>query len=160
MKMNILAGKAGDRFLDGIRLTEEDGRFGLKYVLLRLELVGLTELDRRNLKDLIVTACKNQDVTESADRVRKAESASLLAMAIADIVQKASSHRKEAALGAVLGAHGTVSFRSVGDPIEGAIAGAIAGAVAASSIALIDGRELGFGFDEFLVERSEAPGRV
>jgi hypothetical protein len=144
-KMSMSPGEASDRFNEGIRLFGEDGEGGLRYILLRLELAGLTEQDQRNLGDLVAIACQGQDVMESADRVRKVESASPLAVAIADIVQKADSHRKAAALGAVFGAHGAVG--SGGDPIEAAVAGA----VAASSIALIDDRSLGGGLDQFLV---------
>jgi hypothetical protein len=149
--MNITTGEAGDYFVAGKNLTEEDGRLGLKYILERLELAGLTDQDRNNLADLIVAACADQDVSGLADRVRNAISASSLATAIADIVQKANSHRKAAALGAVLGAHGTVApFGAGRDPVEGAIAGA----VAASAIALINDGGLGLGISEFLVVRS------
>jgi hypothetical protein len=151
-KMNLPPGEASDRFNEGIRLFGEDGEGGLRYILLRLELAGLTEQDQRNLGDLVAIACQGQDVTESADRVRKAESASPLAVAIADIVQKANSHGKAAALGAIFGAHGAVG--SGGDPIEAAVAGA----VAACSIALIDDRSIGGGLDEFLVRGRRVAG--
>jgi hypothetical protein len=150
-KMNLPPGEASDRFNEGIRLFGEDGEGGLRYILLRLELAGLTEQDQRNLGDLVTIACQGQDVTESADRVRKAESASPLAVAIADIVQKANSHRKAVALGAIFGAHGAVGS---GDPIEAAVTGA----VAASSIAFIDDRSIGGGLDEFLARGRRVAG--
>jgi hypothetical protein len=128
-----------------IALFFEDGRLGLKYILLRLSVAGLTPQDQRNLRDLLATACKDQDVTQSAQRVREAEAVSPLAVAIADIVENARRKKKEAALGAIFGAHGAVG--SGRDPIESAVAGA----VAASAIAFLDDHALGVNLDEFLV---------
>jgi hypothetical protein len=108
----------------------------------------LTEQDRRNLRDLIACACEDKDVKEPADRARKAPSASRLAVAIADIVQNANSHKKAAALGAIFGAHGTPFGSSSRTFIEAAVAGA----VAASSVALLDDRKIGIGLDEFLTK--------
>ena len=142
--------EAGPHFNQGMGLFFEDGRLGLKYILLRLE-HELTDQDRRNLRDLIACACEDKDVNESADRVRKAPSASRLAVAIADIVQNANSHKKAAALGAIFGAHGT----PFGSSRQKFIEAAVAGAVAASSVALLDDRKIDIGLDEldkFLVK--------
>jgi hypothetical protein len=148
MKMNVSPDEAGQRFDAEMGLAFEDGNLGLKYVLLRLELAGLTAQDQKNLRDLISAACRDQDVTESADRVRNAESASPLAAAIANIVQNAKSQKKAAALGALFGAHGAmVPFGSKRDPIECAIAGA----GAASSIALLNDGTLSGSLNDFLV---------
>jgi hypothetical protein len=138
--------EAGAHFKEGVRLFFEDGRLGLTYILLRLE-HELTDHDRRNLRDLIACACEDKDVNESADRVRKAPSASQLAVAIADIVQNANSHKKAAALGAIFGAHGT----PFGSSKQKFIEAAVAGAVAASSAALLDDGKIGIGLHEFLV---------
>jgi hypothetical protein len=140
-------------FNDGINLFMEDARLGLKYIMLRLE-DELTKEDRANLRDLIARACAGQDVNESADRVRKAQSASQLAVTIADIVQNARS-KKAAALGAIFGAHG-VHHMVVGSPDDDTrtkryIEAAVSGAVAASSIALLDDGTINIGLDEFLV---------
>jgi hypothetical protein len=139
-------------FESGMDFFMEDGRLGLKYILLRLE-DELTKEDRANLRDLIACACANKDVSESADRVRKAQSASRLAVTIADIVQNASS-KKAAALGAIFGAHG-VHHIVVGAPdntrTKKYIEAAVSGAVAASSIALLDDGKIAIGLDEFLV---------
>ena len=139
---------AGATFDGANNLFMEDGRLGLKYVLLRLELAGLTEQDQRNLRDLAAAACQDREVAELADRVRKAESASPLAVAIANIVENARNNKKAAVLGAIFGAHGSLlPFPPRLNPIEGAIAGA----AAASAIALVDGRAFGVGLDDFLV---------
>ena len=135
-------------FNDGINLFMEDARLGLKCIMLRLE-DELTKEDRANLRDLIARACAGQDVNESADRVRKAQSASQLAVTIADIVQNARS-KKAAAL-----AHG-VHHMVVGSPDDDTrtkryIEAAVSGAVAASSIALLDDGTINIGLDEFLV---------
>jgi hypothetical protein len=137
--------EASLHFNQGMVLFMEDGRLGLKYILLRLE-NELTEQDRKNLGDLIACACGDKDVNESADRVRKAPSASRLALAIADIVENASS-KKAAALGAIFGAHG-IPF---GSSKQKYIEAAVSGAVAASSIALLDDQKLGLDLNEFLI---------
>jgi hypothetical protein len=156
MNMRTSAEEARSRFTEGVDLTIKDGRFGLKYVLLRLRHAGLTDQDRANLGDLVAIACRDQDVTEAADRVRKAEAASPLAVAIADIVENAQNHRKAAALGAIFGAHGAVfPSRDERDPV----AEAVAGAIAACSITLLDDQRLGIDLDEFLVLDIENPGR-
>lgn len=140
--------EAGPHFNHGMSLFIEDGRLGLKYILLRLE-NELTEQDRKNLRDLIACACEDKDVNEPADRARKAPSASRLAVAIADIVQNSnSSHKKAAALGAIFGAHGT----PFGSSRQKFIEAAVAGAVAASSVAILNDRKIGIGLDEFLVK--------
>jgi hypothetical protein len=149
--MSVTSEQATLHFNDGMNLFMEDGRLGLKYILLRLE-DELTKEDRANLRDLIACACANKDVSESADRVRTAQSASQLAVTIADIVQNASS-KKAAALGAIFGAHGVhqiVSEESDNTRTEKYIDAAVSGAVAASSVALLDDGKI-IRLDDFLV---------
>jgi hypothetical protein len=148
-KIMAIPPEAARTTFDGANdLFVEDGSLGLKYVLQRLELVGLTEQDRQNLRDLAAAACRDQDVAGPAERVRTAPSAAPLAVAIADIVEHSGGSKKAAVLGAIFGAHGSLMpFGGGRDPIEGAAAGA----AVASAIALVEGRTLGFGLDEFLV---------
>jgi hypothetical protein len=88
--MSVTSEQAPLHFNNGMDLFMEDGRLGLKYILLRLE-DELTKEDRANLRDLIACACANKDVSESVDRVRKAQSASQLAVTIA----RAECHQQE-----------------------------------------------------------------
>jgi hypothetical protein len=100
---------------------------------------------------LAAAACQDQPIGEIVDRVRKAQAASPLALAIADIVQTARVDRKAAVLGAIIGAHGSLApFGSSRDPIEAAIAGA----AAASAIALIENPTFGIGLQDFLLRNN------
>jgi hypothetical protein len=149
--MDNIAEKPGLSFGSAILLTEGDTRSGLRYILMRLRHVGLTDQDVQNLADLVSLSCQNKDVGESADRLRKAESVSPLALAIADIVQCASpDQRKPAALGAIFGAHGAVGAFEMGQAPPNPIGWAISGAVSACSLASLDDRRFGFGLDAFL----------
>jgi hypothetical protein len=130
----------------------EDGRLGLKYVLLRLSTVGLTAKDQISLRHLITKACGDEDVSEAVDHILKAKSSSELAVAIAQIVGAATTARKGAALGAVLGAHGTVfNFGPNPEaPVAAAIRGAVTGASTAAAMALIETKAMGLDLQRFL----------
>jgi hypothetical protein len=64
----------------------QDGRKGLKYMLLRLSLLGLTTEEQQELQELARLAFDGVGVTEIADRIM-GSGASPLAVAIAGVVQ-------------------------------------------------------------------------
>ncbi len=134
---------AGSTYHSAIDLSLEDGRNGLGYVLLRLSVLGLTKQDQDQLRELAQRAYQELDVAESASRIRMRESASPLAVAIADIVDDSPQGRKRMAMaGAVFGAYvGLVNTRLSGpDDFLKTIAGvlgAMAGAIAVSTSTFI-----------------------
>jgi hypothetical protein len=113
----------------------DDARRGLRYVLLRLSLLGLTEQDRAELGELARLAFQESDVTAAANQIKNRAAASPLAIAIADIVASSRGSQRMAMLGAVLGAY--AALHAVGDGsgshIFQGVLGAIAGAVALST---------------------------
>ncbi len=125
----------------GIDTIHEDSIDGFKYHLLRLELVGLSEQDREELSELARLAFQELDVAEAAGRIEQRESASELAVAIADIVRCAQGSKKAAMLGAVFGAYAGV--HAVGENSDNrlqAVLGGIAGALAASGTSFTEAR--------------------
>ena len=108
-----------------------DARNGLKYVLMRLTLLGITEQDREQLGELARLAFQESDVMEAANQIKGRSSASPLAVAIADIVAASSEQggqkmTKMAMLGAVFGAYPARKDHNILNGILGAIAGAVA----------------------------------
>lgn len=108
-----------------------DARNGLKYALMRLSLLGLTEQDREQLGELARLAFQESDVTEAANHIKDRKSASPLAVAIADIVTESSAHggqkmTKMAMLGALFGAYPARNDHNLLNGVLGAIAGAVA----------------------------------
>ncbi|MFP3558217.1 hypothetical protein SB861_47260 [Paraburkholderia sp. SIMBA_049] len=150
--MDISAARACQDQISG---NAEDGRLGLKYVLLRLETVGVTERDRAILRQLTVQACGNQDVSETVRRIQDDKSSSALALAIAEIVAAATESPEAACLGALFGAHGAVFTAFMSEqqstPLALAINGAITGASTATSIALLETKSLGMDLNNFLI---------
>jgi hypothetical protein len=112
---------AGNHYSNTLSHAFGDARLGLKFMLLRLSLLGITVQDREQLRDLARLAFYDKDVTKAADRIKKRRTASPLAVAIADVVASAEE-KKLAMLGAVFGAY-----------VTGGILGAITGAVALST---------------------------
>jgi hypothetical protein len=128
-------------YAGGIDLIREDSIDGFKYHLLRLELVGLSEQDREELNELARLAFQESEVAEAVERIKQRESASELAVAIADIVNTAQGSKKAAMLGAVFGAYsGLNAVGESGDNRLQAVLGGIAGAVAASANSFTDAR--------------------
>jgi hypothetical protein len=142
--------EAAQQYRNQITGQLEDSRLGLKYVLLRLETVGLSARDQASLHQLIAKACRDEDVSEAVDHILKAKPPSELAVAIAQIVGAASTGRKATALGAVLGAHGTVFGANQEAPVAAAIRGAVTGASVAATTALLDTKALGLDLQRFL----------
>ena len=127
---------AGSTYRNAIRLSFDDARNGLKYALLRLSLLGLTDQDRLQLSELARLAYQELDVSKVAIEIRNSETASQLAVAIADIVDNSQGSKKLALCGAVFGAYATLGGLSEGSSsqILRGVLGAIAGAVAVSTI--------------------------
>jgi hypothetical protein len=130
--------EAGVNYDFATGLSFDDARNGLKYVLLRLSLLGLSAEDQQELRELARLAFNELDLKNVAARITNTNTASPLAVAIADIVQRAgeksagNTSTKMAMLGAVFGAYAVIrGGRS--DAGSEAVLGAIAGAVAVST---------------------------
>ena len=139
-----LSREAGDRFRSAVDLSFSDAqqrRF--RYHLLRLTVVDLTRQDVADLGELGRLAFQGSNVTEQAARIRERADASPLAVAIADILERAASGLPASAglgpvlLGAVLGAYTSLRGGQDGDEAATAILGSISGAVAAATSALV-----------------------
>jgi hypothetical protein len=90
-------------------------------------------------------------VSAAVDHILKGKSSSELAVAIAQIVGAATTARKATALGAVLGAHGTVfNFGPNQEAVAAAIHGAVTGASAAVTMALLETKAGGLDLQRFL----------
>lgn len=137
---------AGVNYDFAIGLSFDDARNGLKYVLLRLSLLGLSPEDQKELRELARLAFNNQNIKEVAIRITNT-SGSPLTVAIADIVQRAgqriasNTSAKMAMLGAVFGAYTAIRAGRSDGGNEG-ILGATAGAVATSTTELLSNSEL------------------
>jgi hypothetical protein len=79
---------AGVNFDFATGLSFDDARNGLKYVLLRLSLLGLSAEDQQELRELAKLAFNDLDVKNAAARITNTNTASRLAVAIAEIVQR------------------------------------------------------------------------
>lgn len=114
----------------------------LRYHLLRLTVVGVTQEDLKELGELGRLAFEDSDVSAQAARIMERASASPLAFAIADIVQQ-TPHTpgplgpKAAMLGAVLGAYASLQEVDEVDQVVVATLGAVGGAVAMTASNLL-----------------------
>jgi hypothetical protein len=128
--------EAGEVYRSGMDFARQDAQFGLRYPLRRLRaLLSLPEQDAQELTELGRIVIQGGDVGEVTDRLRQRQDASLLALAIANIVREARFSSGEdsrgALLGAVFGAYaGLESSESEDDPQVRAVLGAIGGALA------------------------------
>jgi hypothetical protein len=141
---NDLSRGAGDRYRSAVELSVSDAqqrRF--RYHLLRLTVVGLTKQDVVDLGELGRLAFQESNVTEQSTRIKERADASPLAVAIADILERAASGRPGSVslgsvlLGAALGAYTSLHGFQDGHETAMAILGSVGGAVAASTSALI-----------------------
>jgi hypothetical protein len=131
---------AGEHFRVAAGFSFEDaGAHMLRYHLLRLTVVGLTEDDRKDLGELARLAFLESDVTDQVGEIKQRADASSLAFAIADLLDSAGGgvsgplSLKAVMLGAVLGAYTSLrTLQNVDEPTV-AILGAIGGAVAMST---------------------------
>jgi hypothetical protein len=131
----------------------QDGRKGLRYMLLRLSLLGLTTEEQQELQELARLAFDGVGVTEIADRIM-GSGAGPLAVAIADIARRAEQEGRDrtsartAMLGAISGAYGAIrSGRSDGE--RDAVLGAVAGAVALTTHEFLSKEHRNSGWTEF-----------
>jgi hypothetical protein len=130
-----------------------DARNGLRYMLLRLSVVGLSAGERGQLTELARLAFQESDVAAQAGRIRDAADASPLAVAIADLVQETGRTSKRATmLGAISGAY--AALRSAGGQhdelvLKGLLA-AVAGATAAATAEFLDGERTRDSWRSFL----------
>lgn len=148
-----LTRNAGDHFASVFGTSTEDAELmRLRYHLLRLELVGITDDDRRDLLTLARLAFAGEALGEPAGALRARADASPLATAIADIMDRAEGlgNTKAVMVGAILGAYTSLQ------PVEGvdattvATLGAIAGATAVWTRDFIEARHQTESWDDYL----------
>src|SRR5690348_15879531 len=83
--------EAGEQFDSAARFGFEDAmQRRLRYHLLRLTVVGLTQQDVQELGELASLAFEGSDVSQQATAISRRVDASPLATAIAQIMQKAT----------------------------------------------------------------------
>jgi len=135
-----MARRAGEFFRVAAGFSIEDAEpQRLRYHLLRLTVVGLTQEDVADLGELSRLAFQDSDVKKQATKIKERVDASPLAFAIADVVEQAGDilggrvSPKTVLFGAVLGAY--TSLGGASDVPESTVAtlGAIGGAVAVST---------------------------
>jgi hypothetical protein len=129
--------EAGEQFSAAAGLCFGDAmQRRLRYHLLRLTTVGLSHTEVEDLVELGRLAIQGSKVEEQATRIK--QQASPLAFVIADIVARAESdarpvNMRAVMLGAVLGAHTSLSGVPEEDKLSAAALGAVGGAVAMST---------------------------
>ena len=143
------------------------GQRRIQYHLLRLTLVGLTQEDVEDLRELARLAFEDAEsagVTEQATKIKERTGASALAVAIADIVEQArpagpQGSRAQVMMGAVLGAYamigGTVAESDLpfGSRSAAAVVAAVGGALAASGAPVVFEQIDRVGLPEYLSKR-------
>jgi len=136
--------EAGEHFRSAADFSFQDAmQRRLRYHLLRLTVVGLSQDEVEDLGELGRLAFQDSDVTEQSTKIKERAGASFLAFAIADIVERASSGRPASVslgtvfLGAVLGAYAALGGVPEEEESTAAVIGAIGGAVAAATSSII-----------------------
>jgi len=131
--------EAGEQFDSAARFGFEDAmQRRLRYHLLRLTVVGLTQQDVKELGELARLAFEGSDVSRQAATISQRADASPLASVIAQVMERAAAglggpvRMPVVMLGAVLGAYAALRHAGEGDQSDAAVAGAVGGAVAAS----------------------------
>ncbi len=132
--------KAGDGFSSAVNLSFGDAQQRrLRYHLLRLTVAGLTREDVEDLGELGRLAFQDSDIADQTRKIRERSGASPLAVAIADIVERAGSGLgpprlpRAAMVGAVLGAYAAFgNFDSLDETLVATL-GAVGGALAMST---------------------------
>jgi len=125
-----LAREAGNLYDNARNFASEDARLGLKYMLLRLSLLGLSDHDQKQLRKLARLVFADADgaqeeAGQEAERIRSRKTASPLAVAITNIVSSASE-KKMAMLGTVFGAYAGLGRNNITSGILGAVGGGVA----------------------------------
>ena len=136
--------EAGEHFRSAADFSFQDAmQRRLRYHLLRLTVVGLSQDDVEDLGELGRLAFQDSDVTEQSTKIKERADASFLAFAIADIVERASTGRPASVslgtvlLGAVLGAYAALGGIPKEEESTVAVLGAIGGAVAVATSTII-----------------------
>ncbi|WP_406389682.1 hypothetical protein [Streptomyces sp. NBC_00887] len=151
--------EAGELFRSGSeRVFDDVAQRRLRYHLLRLTTVGLTETDVEDLRELGRLAFEDVDVTDKSTRIKQRADASALAVAIADILEQPPNRgsRARVMVGAVLGAYAVVGGTAAAggmtrqDRSAAAVLGAVGGALAASTIPTVLDRIDHVGLSEYL----------
>ncbi len=152
-----LAGDAGERFHSGDGFAFQDAmQHRLRYHLLRLTVVGLSQDEVVPLVELARVAFDGGDVTAAAAAIRERPGATPLAAALAAIVERAApgggsrGGLADVLLGAVVGAYAGVAERSDRDREQAAVLGAVGGAIAASTGPFVRARIADVGVAEYL----------
>ncbi|WP_406292077.1 hypothetical protein [Embleya sp. NBC_00896] len=112
----------------------------LRYHLLRLTTVGLTQVDVEDLGELGRLAFEDVDVIEQSTRIKQRADASALAVAIAEIVEQSARRdgpRARVMVGAVLGAYAALHDIPQENESTVAVLGAVGGALAASTMPVV-----------------------
>jgi hypothetical protein len=129
----------GEQFDSAAHFGFEDAmQRRLRYHLLRLTVVGLSQQDVKELGELARLAFEDSDVSQQAATISQRADASPLASAIAQVMATAAVglggpvRMPVVMLGAVLGAYAALRHAGEGDQSDAAVAGAVGGAVAAS----------------------------
>jgi hypothetical protein len=150
---------AGERFENGIGFAFEDAlQRRLRYHLLRLTVVGLSRDEIPLIVDLARLASEDADLAAPARAIRERPGASVLAAAIAAIVERPRRgtqfrSRAEVVIGAVIGAYAGLMDAGGGDPAEAttaAVLGAVGGATAVSVGGFIHEQIEAVGVSEYL----------
>ena len=132
---------AGERFESGIGFAFDDAmQRRLRYHLLRLTAVGLSRDEIPLIVDLARRAFADADLADQARAIRERPGASVLASALAGIVERSGTGdqfapRAEVVVGAVVGAYAGLMDAGNADPAEAttaAVLGAVGGATAVS----------------------------
>jgi H+/Cl- antiporter ClcA len=135
---------AGDQFDSAANFGFEDAmQRRLRYHLLRLTVVGLTQLDVQELGELARLVFEGSDASQQATIISQRVDASPLASAIAQIMQKAAAgldgpvRMPVVMLGALLGAYTALHHAGEPSQSDAAVAAAVGGAVAATVSGLV-----------------------
>jgi hypothetical protein len=131
-----IARAADTTYRNATSFSFDDAQNGLKYALLRLSVLELSEQDRAELRELGGFAFQELEVTRVANQITARETASPLAVTIANIVEQSRRGSKKMAFcGAVFGAYAALGLGSEGKRSEilKGVLGAIAGAVAVTT---------------------------
>jgi hypothetical protein len=130
--------EAGELFRSAADFSFEDAmQRRLRYHLLRLTVLGLNQDDVEAWGDLGRLAFEDSDVTEHSTKIKERADASVLAFAIADIVERGSSGRPASVslgtvlVGAVLSADAALSGIPQEEESTVAVLGAIGDATEA-----------------------------